>query len=198
MPTIEILKSLIQHINIEYKINFDCQIKSGQYSHHSYNLLIQDLFNIAKKDYRHIDANWLYALNWFLKNPKGVVDYYKELNIDILFPFFKTILNQKIKIHPILTSCFYSIKNLPLIQSQGPWGTNLDTYPKGISIETTGYKELLIHEFLHLFGVSDGYNNSFNTICDHKCWMQYQATSGEFLCLKHRNELIRFLSHKLN
>lgn len=34
---------------------------------------------------------------------------------------------------------------------------DFDVYPKGISIDTTGKEGSINHEFLHLFGVLDGY-----------------------------------------
>ena len=63
-----------------------------------------------------------------------------------------------------------------------------------VALETIGYKESIFHEFLHQFGVSEGYDFSKATSkgCEN-CWMQYNTTNGNGLCEKHQMELKRFI-----
>jgi hypothetical protein len=68
-----------------------------------------------------------------------------------------------------------------------------------VSLETSERKELIFHEFLHIFFVSDGYDeDTLITIpgCE-KCWMQYDphGQNANSLCEKHKSELIGFLSN---
>ena len=80
------------------------------------------------------------------------------------------------------------------MHGQGPYGTNVGVYPTGISVDTTGYREVIIHEFLHLFGISEGYDErSKKNTCEPDCLMQWNATNGNRLCKKHLNEIKKFI-----
>jgi hypothetical protein len=57
------------------------------------------------------------------------------------------------------------------------------------------YPEIIYHEFFHLFGVRDGYNEVTKATvpgCE-KCWMQWEPCYGNGLCETHLKELRGFL-----
>ncbi|MFH1011178.1 MAG: hypothetical protein V1784_08090 [bacterium] len=55
------------------------------------------------------------------------------------------------------------------------------------------YPKIIYHEFLHLFGVGEGYDEEYKpkSGCE-KCWMQYEARDGNDLCKTHLKELRDF------
>lgn len=197
--TKSVLDELITQINSNLKIVFNCTIEIGKNIFTKYDELLNNLFNDAKQKYGYIDANWLYAINWYTRQSENhVIDYYKSyyININILLQYFKMIKINDKEYPPINKSCFYSLRNFRLKNGQGPFGVNIDKYPRGISIDTTSYRESIFHEFLHLFGVNDGYDaDTKETICDDECWMQWNAKRGSRLCEKHLGELREFINN---
>ena len=135
---------------------------------------------------------------WINKAIKG--DRAKPINLtkkDIKFikPFLIEGKKKSNIFKNSLSTQIFFIKGCKLILEQGQWGVCIGTYPSGIAIETTGYKESIYHEFLHLFQVGDGYNVITKKTyygCKN-CWMQWDATKGQGLCKKHRLELSQFI-----
>ena len=67
-----------------------------------------------------------------------------------------------------------------------------------IALVIKEYPQIIYHEFLHLFGVGEGYDKTTKATlpepdCDKSCWMQYEVSKGTGLCQNHQDELRDFL-----
>lgn len=93
---------------------------------------------------------------------------------------------------------FFSLREVDLLPGQGgPWGASVGNYPQGTGYGFVGYREVVYHELLHLFGVSEGYDDASKQLirnCNPSCWMQYEPIKGSTLCEFHRAELNSFVT----
>lgn len=70
----------------------------------------------------------------------------------------------------------------------------------GVAVVTKFYPQIIIHEALHLFGVTDGYD--LNTkgqldACNDSCYMQYEPCNGSSLCAEHMEQFCKFLNQAI-
>ncbi|MBU1680846.1 MAG: hypothetical protein KKD86_18650 [Bacteroidetes bacterium] len=158
--------------------------------------LLQKFLSFSEKHFNCLDIDQLFDLLDIIKNPTD-----KTLNVikttyksnGQLLDFFHTARETASSLKVSQVFLFISLPNLELKSSQGPWGASKGIYPFSVAIDTTGYKEVIFHEFLHQLSVSEGYNEiNYTNTCVSSCWMQYNATLGNSLCEKHSKELIKF------
>jgi len=76
------------------------------------------------------------------------------------------------------------------------WGETVDVYPKAVSTVAVDVRELIQHEVLHQFAVSEGYDTSSHAVLPGcgRCIMQFEPNRGDGLCTRHQEELRRFLA----
>jgi hypothetical protein len=113
-----------------------------------------------------------------------------------LKPFVTQVIERSSKFRPVPKAIFVAAKKrLPLSIGRNMWGECTGEYPFSVAIEVTGQPESLIHECLHIFGLSEGYDPSTQITFSEcrKCWMQYEAIYGEGLCDRHLNEFRNFM-----
>lgn len=196
--TIKHLNSLIEIVNSEYKINFPVRLINGHLKHHSLSQFFIRFFDFCKKTWNDVDIRWLTYINGIIENPvPDVLLAIRSMlgsNFRLLKPFLLEAQKNSENYRPAVGLQFFSLEGITL--KEGPWGACCgDHYPLRVAAETTGYRESIFHEFLHLFSVTEGYNkNSKNTLRGCKnCWMQWAAVNGRDLCKRHRGELIIFL-----
>jgi len=153
----------------------------------------------CKRTYNHIDINWLSYLNWIInapnKNTLLTIESLAESDFKFLKPFLLEAQNESESWRSAIGTQFFSLQDMSLKPCQGPWGASQGKYPFTVAVETKGYEESIFHEFLHQFGVSEGYHPDMKTTlkgCEN-CWMQWEAVRGRELCKRHRNELTEFL-----
>ena len=145
---------------------------------------------------------WLSCLNWIIKEPnKNTLSCIKKIlvgsDFEFLRPFLLESQNNSESWRPTIGAQFFALQGLSLKPGQGPWGSSYGEYPFTVAVETTGYRESIFHEFLHQFGVSEGYDVDTKITlkgCEN-CWMQWEAVKGRELCKRHRNELTIFLQN---
>lgn len=200
--TIKYIKELIRVLKSKYGIHLCAEVVDGHRKYHSFSQFLIEFFESCKHHGKQIDIYWLGYLIWIIQKPSEDLLSYIKSSINSQDGFIKSLLVRTLKNsskwNSVLGSQFIVLEDLKLRENQGAWGANIGEYPLGISIEITGYKESIFHEFLHLLGVKDGYNKitkSTNKDCEN-CWMQYDATKGKGLCEKHQEELKKFLEDK--
>jgi hypothetical protein len=79
----------------------------------------------------------------------------------------------------------------------GPWGTEKPGYPWCTAVERHGQRGSIIHAFLHLVGVDEGYDEDTHgpaEPCIANCWMQWAPNDECVLCASHADEIRTFLS----
>ena len=196
--TIYNLMSLIQILSSEYSIKTPFKISNCNEVYPDLGMYLKEFLDSCKQVKGFIDINWLTFIRFVIKDPDTIN------NIRVTFPdefdsFLGSLLNKAINkrmvLHPIPKALFIQT-DLPLETNQGPWGACFEKYPDAIAVETTGKKESLFHEFLHIFGVGEGYDDETKKTlygCE-SCWMQYVATKGNGFCKRHQKELIDLLN----
>lgn len=176
------------------------EVVDGDFSFGEYSQLLNDFLCDCKEKRDYIDILWLSAIQKVIPNPEQFGDPSYTLTIGKDHDLLKSHLGKTFgKLSNWKDACkgqFLSLRGLPLKKSQGPWGTITGRYPESTTVETTGHPGSIWHESLHIFGVSDGYDEETKETlpgCED-CWMQYKSTKGRGLCEKHFNELKRFFS----
>jgi hypothetical protein len=202
--TISILKSLIKILDSDYKIIFPVIIEDGHIVHPSFSHFIASFLAACSQTYKCVDVEWLYWINGMIKDPTDdFLHLFKsKFNLDFHFlePFIlKAKKEAKDWVHAVGAQ-FFVLRGLPLKPGIGVWGVVQGDFPFSVAIEITGNKESIFHEFLHQFGVSDGYEQASKSTLEgcNECWMQWQATKGKGLCKKHQDELHLFINRTLN
>lgn len=199
--TIKALQKLINILNSKYEINLFIEVEDGHIAYPLFSRFLMKFLHSCKRTYDYLDIKWLSYINWIINAPKrdtlSPIEYLVEQDLKFLKPYLlEAQKNSKNWIKAIGLQ-FFSLQNLRLKPGQGPWGVSHGEYPFSVAVDTTGYKESIFHEFLHQFGVSEGYD--INTKAPlkgcEKCWMQWEAVKGRGLCKKHRNELIGCLKN---
>jgi len=185
------------------KLNIDINIKAfptAEFNPVVHNLL-QQFLSFSEQQFNYVDIEQIIDLFEIIKHPSGktlkmVLPSHSNVALLELFRTTKKIA-LSLSIEEVFQ--FISLGGLKLKPGQGPWGTCKYEYPFTVAVDTTGYKEVILHEFLHQLGVKDGYDETNHlTTCVCTCWMQYNATMGNSLCEKHLTELIDFIrSNKL-
>jgi len=197
--TIKVLETLIDIINSKYGIEFCIEVKDGHNAFPEFSCFLMKFFESCKRTYTYLDVKWLSYLNWIINIPDNdTLSSIKRLvgqDSEFLRPFLLEAKEYAEDWRPAIGAQFFALQDLQLKPGQGPWGTSQGEYPFSIAAETTGYKESIFHEFLHQFGVSEGYDRATKAPlkdCEN-CWMQWEATRGNELCIKHRGELASFI-----
>lgn len=199
--TIRAIKNLLKFLKCRYKLCIPINIEDGHVCYPEFSSFLVRFFDSCKKTYGFVDITWISYLNLIIKQPNcdtlKLIKYcIEKADFNFLEHFLYEALNQSGKYQNVIEAQFFSIRNLALKQGQGPWGVCQKTYPSiAVALETTGYEESIYHEFLHMLGVSEGYDElTKNTLkgCEN-CWMQWNATKGNSLCQRHVDELKQFI-----
>lgn len=195
--TIKHINSLIEIVNSEYKINFPARHINGHLKYHSLSQFFIRFFDFCKKTWNCVDIRWLTYINWIIENPtEDVLLTIKSMigsDFQSLEPFLLEAQKNSESSRQAVGPQFFSLEGISL--KEGPWGACCGNYPLSVAAETTGQRESIFHEFLHLFTVTEGYHKKLKTPlrgCEN-CWMQWAAVNGRELCGRHRHELIMFL-----
>jgi len=200
---IETISSLLEILDSNYGIRLPLKVVDGHAAHCPFSRFMMEFLRSCEKTYNHVDIHWLYHLNWIIKVPsQDILSGIRSLSgpdFQFLEPFLLEAQDNSESWRPAVGAQFFAIKRIGLKPGQGPWGANLGKYedPYSVAIETTGCRESIFHEFLHQFGVSEGYNKDDTTTCRgcENCWMQREATRGKELCKRHQGELASFLQN---
>ncbi|MCH7828028.1 MAG: hypothetical protein IIC75_08680 [Bacteroidetes bacterium] len=192
------LNDFILYLNGEFNINLKFRAYSTIDFNSSLHSLLQDFLFFSEQHFNYVDINCLIDLFEIIKHPSNemldVIQLSHKNDIELCQFFQKAKLAaSSFKIDEVFH--FISLKSLQLKEGQGPWGATIGVYPFSVAIDAKGYKEIIYHEFLHQLKVSEGYNEITHlNSCDNSCWMQYEATKGNSLCEKHKNELVKFVN----
>jgi hypothetical protein len=166
------------------------EVVDGDSSFGEYSQFLNGFLCDCKGKRGYVDIQWLLVIQTIIISSVSV-------GIWEDYEFLRPHLDKASKKDDWKEACngqFLSLRSLSLKKGQGPWGASVGIYPKSTTVETTGYPESIWHEFLHPFGVSDGYDeNTKETLpgCED-CWMQYNSTRGKGLCRDHLYELKGF------
>jgi|ERR1035437_5936377 hypothetical protein len=158
--------------------------------------LLQQFLSFSEMHLHYVDIDQVKDLLEIIKCPTDqMLNVVKPSHTDkALLRFYHTAKETASSLNVEQVFQFISLQNLKLIRDQGPYGASKYTYPFSVAIDTTGYKEVIFHEFLHQLSVSEGYDETTHiTTCASTCWMQYNATRGDSLCEKHSKELTDFI-----
>lgn len=198
---IKALETLIDILNSKYRIEFYIEVRDGHIAFPQFSRFLVKFLDSCKATYNYIDIEWLSNLNWIINAPNkdtlSIIEKWTGSNFKFLIPFLLEAQDNSENWRSAIGAQFFALNGLNLKPGQGPWGTAHDKYPFSVAIETTGYKESIFHEFLHQFGVSEGYNPVTKATlkgCEN-CWMQWEATRGNELCERHRAELSNFIQN---
>lgn len=122
-------------------------------------------------------------------------------NAEFLQPFVEESRNRSKQWQPASGIQVHILQCTQLLSEQdgrhGEAEVAKDPKQSRIAILRKTYPEIIYHEFLHLFGVQDGYDRSKPKKpplpgCE-SCWMQWEAINGKGLCQKHQDALREFL-----
>lgn len=196
---VDSLNEFIVYLSKEYKIKIRIRAKSTYDLNPALHSLLQRFLILFERKFKVIDISVVSDLLEIIKNPTNKMLKFISLfhrNNTALLEFFRTAKSEATSIKIEEMFLFISLKNMKLVNGQGPWGVTKGIYPFTVAIDATGDKEVRFHEFLHQLNVSDGYEEddvNHKTKCSGSCWMQFVPTFGNSLCEKHSEELINFI-----
>lgn len=198
---IKYLTELKKIVLVNYNIKLQLKIVNGNLGHRAYSQFISDILSNCEYNKYDLDCCWLYYINSVIKFPtnstiNSIRNLLNKRDDKFLKPYLDKAKKNSKKLFSSVGVNFFLICNIKLREDQGPWGVCMGTYPFGVAIETTGLRESIFHEFLHLFGLDDGYDNlTKKSLLNCKnCWMQWEAIRGSGLCKNHVFELSQFIN----
>jgi len=197
---IETINNFILYLNHELNISLKFRALSLIDLDLPIHKLLQEFLLFSEQHYNYVDINYVIDLFYIIKYPsKQMLNTIQGSHKDDkeLCEFYQKAKRtaSSFKIDEIFQ--FISLENLKLKTGQGHWGATNGQFPFSVAIDAKGYKEVIYHEFLHQLNVSEGYDEITHlNSCDNLCWMQYEATKGNSLCEKHKNELVKFIIAK--
>ena len=195
------LKRFQIYLNEERGITIPFELIDGGQEHWNLFNILNKLYLLCKKEQLPFHINWLYILH------RLIVGNMNHNNIKVqgrAFPGYDDRLEpifREVKAGEITWPSDFVIivaKGITGL-SGGPDGvhgltTKINGNSNNLVVLIKDYAEIIFHEFLHLFGVSDGYHDEFpdkrtNPGCE-QCWMQWEPCKGYKLCDSHSDELI--------
>jgi hypothetical protein len=195
------MEELIQIFKTEYAISLDVDIIDGNKIYPSLVQFLTNHFDYYKENNKAINLRGLELFNYIF-NKKDIVISELTKKVYEIDDFLELSL---IEAKKISAGCDFQKGTLFIILDDSTlrlkdhnhlWGINIGKYPDSISLERTGYKESVFHEFLHQFDVGEGYDpNTYATTCDNSCWMQFDSTMGNSLCDEHQKKLKKFIDN---
>jgi|GEM_PF-6467956 hypothetical protein len=197
---IETINNFIISLNFELNISLKFRARSLIDLDLSLHNLLQEFLLFSEQHYNCVDINYVVDLFEIIKHPsKQMLNTIEVSHKDDkeLCKFFQKAKSSSSSFMIDDIFQFISLKDLKLKTGQGPWGVTYGQFPFTVAIDAIGYKEIIYHEFLHQLSVSEGYDEiTLLNTCDKLCWMQYEATKGNLICEKHKNELAKFITAK--
>lgn len=197
---IDIIKCLSQLLACEYSIALHLDVRDTATDSPLLADYIQRLIDFCNAVGRPVDPQWILILMGIMKSGDLHVTKYFEACLleraDFLGSFTREAVDRADDLRPVPKALFLALDGSKF-SSNNPkalWGAFTGEYPHCIAVEVKGLRESVLHECLHMFGVSEGYDPVCTTTlpgCD-SCWMQYNATRGTGLCAKHQGELRDF------
>ena len=198
--TIANLRSFVRNLNRHFGIKATIDVYDGHIDHEAFASSIVEVLRRMVEVRGAVNpeaVRWFFYLAWnrqdrdYLQNVSKRSDSEWSLIGDIC----EELVSSEVDL-AALEAVFLSLRGSTFAPGNAPWGLCYDEYPRGLAMEITGHTQSQYHEFLHLFGVSEGYDeHSCDTLpgCE-SCWMQYQSTNGSELCARHVAELRDFLA----
>jgi hypothetical protein len=199
--TILSLDDLVCALQSRYAINLGAEIRSGVEAMLPLAELVEEFLCSCSRTHGWLDIEWLFCLNWVVIQPtdQTISSAIGSMNSDcrdFLRPFLVKAMRCYKSLDPVESSLFVAMDGLRLRPpNEHLWGAAYGQWPSGVAVEMEGHRDLVFHEFLHLFGVSEGYDENTKPLsgCED-CWMQYDARQGNGLCAVHLGELRAFQS----
>lgn len=129
------------------------------------------------------------------RNLLGIFARGKE---DFLQPLVDEARNRSHEWRSVIGLQVHMLRDARLLGDRAKDGHGIAVEDYRIALLIRNYPEIIYHEFLHLFGVSDGYNETTKATCPgcESCWMQWEPSCGKGLCQKHQQQLREFLVEK--
>lgn len=198
IKALEYIKELVALLESRYQIYLPMEVTDGKKNHPEFYEFIIGFLTWCNEAQKGIDVYWLYCISCCIDNVNSdITPLMKEMppnSKQFLLDAQKKSQSWKAAIKGL----FFNIEGLTLNNNEGKWGASMKTFKDTtcISIEISGLKESIFHEFLHLVGVSEGYHLvTLDPLpgCEN-CWMQWDSTKGEGLCEKHREEIKDFIT----
>ncbi|MEW6129747.1 MAG: hypothetical protein AB1757_22095 [Acidobacteriota bacterium] len=191
------LEDLFQWLKENHKVDKRIQFVNLKEQYPTWSTIINRVIDNSLKTKGFISSKFISTLVSVSNYTRDVAFSFIDQETIFLKPLIKEIMDTSIGTHEIPKAIFISAPDLPLSIGKGMWGECIGVYPGAVAIEVSEYKESIFHECLHIFGVSEGYDeNTKDTYPDCvNCWMQYEAIHGSGLCQKHLNELQKFLKN---
>jgi len=197
---IDTINNFILYLNHELNINLTFRACSTIDLDLPLHNLLQDFLFFSEQHFNYVDINCVIDFFEIIKHPsKEMLSIIQLSHKDDkeLYKFFQKAKRAASSFKIDEAFQFISLESLKLKNGQGPWGATNGQFPFSVAIVAKGYKEVIYHEFLHQLNVSEGYDEITHlNSCDNLCWMQYEATKGNSLCEKHKNELVKFIIAK--
>jgi|SRR6185295_6936636 len=195
------LESLILRLGTQYSVRAPITILDGSKFDRRLFALLDRCIESCVRSLGALDILWLWALKTYFTLPNhdtllflkgsGLIESWESLT-----PFFAEANEAQSESSAANSSWFIALKGVPLRLNGGPWGACYGVHPCAVAVDATGYMESIFHEFLHIFGVEEGYQKETKVTdrgCED-CWMQYDATRGSGLCATHLGELKAFIA----
>jgi hypothetical protein len=193
------LRTVVGVLRHRYEVSATIEVENGKLANPRLSSFLERFLSTCAEVRRYIDPLWLSYLSSVIKCPSEEILFGIEssagADASFLRPFLLEAIDSCEILRPAPPALFLSTDGLGLRPGQPPWGGCVLEYPFSVAVETTGRRESICHEFLHQFGVSEGYDEL--TLlplpgCE-SCWMQYDSTLGSGLCSRHLTELRTFL-----
>jgi hypothetical protein len=194
----------------KYEIDLSISFENVHEQYPTFSEFLRRFYETCKEHHIFLDRNGqsaplriLSLFDWVIRVPGA--DVRDVLSIDasgkehFIQPLVEEARSHSEEWRPAIGLQVHMLQDDSLLGDPGPHGCAwIVTTPKEFrtALVRRKYSEIIYHEFLHLFGVSEGYGEPTKkgTLpgCE-KCWMQYEASDGTGLCQKHQDELRDFL-----
>jgi len=197
--TIECVKQLAAHLSLEERLGHHLDTVGIASARPTWPGYLRETIAFCVQAKGRLDSLWLATIIHVVKYPTADSLQVARMNVgtegEFLAQRFADAAERSASMGEPPKALFVALRDASLSVGPSMWGECRGRYPLTVALETTGQRESVFHECLHQFGVSEGYDLSTKKPlpgCE-SCWMQYEGTRGNNLCVRHTSELDSFL-----